>query len=540
MLKRIICTLLAALCVTASLASCTGDSSHSGDSQSNESSAPDTESEDDMFKNVVIPDYADIGLTEKISASFEKESIFAGFKDKYEYFLSDKVQYKTSVPIARYSASLYVNVEKTAELFGFDFSYESDIAVLSYGNAVLKFSANKNNVNINGTEYDFPTVIKINDTIVIATDYLARWLGYEVFSDDNFVYITDDAVKNNSEQKSELHDRYRMYEEIIYNYDDVECEKADVGKYEKTPYEERLVGIAYTTWHGSPANTWSEDGVWSLPLYGKYSSTSKKAIYRHGIQLRDAGVDFIFVDWSNNTGYDPATMSATRADFRMIERATDKLFEVWSTIENAPKICIFVGPGHNGPASVASGKHQKKVDQVYNDYVTKYPDLYFNYEGKPLLMCYGATPNQYGSNPTWDDSRFTVRWLTGYIRQQSGLMQRNTYKSDRFWSWEERGTQTYTVIDNRVECVTVSASSRPEGDSNNGELRDNGATLKRKFQRANDLGAGLVLVVSWNEWVIGEQISEENSKDIEPSAAFGTFYYDLLCEQIKKYKGQVG
>lgn len=540
MFKRILCGLLATLCLTATLASCKGDSSQSGDNtQSGENSEAVTDSDDNLFKDAVIPEYSDVGLPEKISSAFEKESIFAGFKDRYTYFLADKVQYKVSVPIYRYSGSVFVDIEKIAELFGFDYTYENEVASLTYKNATLKFSANKNSVDINGTEYSFPTVIKTDNTLIASADYLARWLGYEVFSDDDFIYITDDKAKYESDPKAELQDRYRMYEEIIYNYDDVECEKTDVGKYDKTPYEDRLVGIAYTTWNGSSANSWSEDGTWSTPLYGTYKSTSKEVIYRHGIQLRDAGVDFIFVDWSNNTGYDPATMSAARSDFRMIEKATDKLFSVWSTIENAPKICIFAGPGHNGPSSVANGQHQKKVDQIYNDYVTKYPDLYFNYEGKPLLMCYGATPNLYGSDPSWDDSRFTVRWLTGYIRQQSGLIQRNTLRSNKFWSWEERGTQTYTVINNRVECVTVSASTRPEGESGTAELRDNGATLKRKFQRANDLGAGLVLVVSWNEWVIGEQISEENSKDIEPSVAFGTFYYDLLCEQIKKYKGQL-
>ena len=63
-------------------------------------------------------------------------------------------------------------------------------------------------------------------------------------------------------------------------------------------------------------------------------------------------------------------------------------------------------------------------------------------------------------------------------------------------------------------------------------------TLKKQFQRANDLGAGIVLLISWNEWNNGEQPSPEISKDLEPSQIHGTFYYDLLCEQIKKFKGQ--
>ena len=69
--------------------------------------------------------------------------------------------------------------------------------------------------------------------------------------------------------------------------------------------------------------------------------------------------------------------------------------------------------------------------------------------------------------------------------------------------------------------------------------RENGATLKKQFQRACDLGAGIVLIVSWNEWTTGEQPSPEISKDMKPSQINGTFYYDLMREQIKKFKGQI-
>lgn len=64
-----------------------------------------------------------------------------------------------------------------------------------------------------------------------------------------------------------------------------------------------------------------------------------------------------------------------------------------------------------------------------------------------------------------------------------------------------------------------------------------GATLKKQFQRANDLGAGVVLLSTWNEWILSEQISVEGSKDLEPSEQLGTFYYDLMTWQIAKYKG---
>ena len=63
-------------------------------------------------------------------------------------------------------------------------------------------------------------------------------------------------------------------------------------------------------------------------------------------------------------------------------------------------------------------------------------------------------------------------------------------------------------------------------------------TFREQFERAIELGAGTVILISWNEWTTSEQLSPEISKDLEPSETLGTFYYDLLCEQIKKFKGQ--
>ena len=100
-----------------------------------------------------------------------------------------------------------------------------------------------------------------------------------------------------------------------------------VGLYDKTPAADRKVGIAYTTWHRPEFPRWGK-GTWDLPLDGPYCSDDRAVIYKHGIQLRDAGIDFVFVDWTNNTCYDPEKQRETNPAFRMIEESTDVLFEV--------------------------------------------------------------------------------------------------------------------------------------------------------------------------------------------------------------------
>lgn len=490
-------------------------------------------------------------LTDKNGAYKLDENLFAikdggrcAFKDKTSYHMNEKVRVEKNI--------LFADASALARMFDFEYilSDDKNSAEMKKGDLTVKITAKADAINVNGTDYPFITTIKIKDTLLLPVCDFAEALGYTFLydSDTNISYIASESTLITKESKHLMEENYKKYDEIIYNYEDVKCDMTGVGKFKKTPHSERLVGIAYTTWHRSDFPVWGS-GTWDLPLLGGkrgYKSMDRDVIYQHGVWLAEAGVDFVFVDWSNNTDYDPETMRNKRIDFRTIEEGTDLLFEIWATIPNAPKICIFVGPGHNGPGSVDNGNHQKKVDQVYNSYINNEANrkMYFFYDNKPLLICYGATPTMYGAEPSWNDDRFTVRWMTGYVGQQGNLFNAETLQSERYWSWEERGAQTYTVYKGTVEAVTCSASTRAQAEEGSpgyitAAARDDGATLKRQFQRANELGARIVLLVSWNEWTTGEQLSLEISKDLEPSQSFGTFYYDLMREQIRKFKGQI-
>ena len=69
-------------------------------------------------------------------------------------------------------------------------------------------------------------------------------------------------------------------------------------------------------------------------------------IRQHAEWLRDASVDFILVDWSNDIDYEPtAGAGLGRTDLAAIEVATVPLFEVFASVPNAPRIAILSGPG---------------------------------------------------------------------------------------------------------------------------------------------------------------------------------------------------
>ena len=76
-------------------------------------------------------------------------------------------------------------------------------------------------------------------------------------------------------------------EKIINDTSDVECDNTGVGLYPKTPFEQRLVAVAYSAWLRSDLN-W-EKSAWSEPLYGKYRSDDEAIIRRHGEMLAAAG-----------------------------------------------------------------------------------------------------------------------------------------------------------------------------------------------------------------------------------------------------------
>jgi hypothetical protein len=159
------------------------------------------------------------------------------------------------------------------------------------------------------------------------------------------------------------------------------------------------------------------------------------------------------------------------------------------------------------------------------------------YLGKPLLVIYVNTPSPYQQGvPKWDDPRFTVRWMTGYVTQQPALRTEDGISKFGYWSWEDRGAQTFTVHDGHPESMVVVASYRKDGTKIPAGERNNGKTFLQQWARARKIGPRIVTVVSWNEWSRGEQPSPQVSKDIEPSKEFGRQYLDLLKQQIHLFK----
>jgi hypothetical protein len=332
----------------------------------------------------------------------------------------------------------------------------------------------------------------------------------------------------------------------------------------------RFVGIFYFLWHdsaapsGNPAGgpydimkitaadpealskpsspLWGPIGAyhfWGEPLYGYYRSDDPWVLRRHAQLLADAGVDTLIFDTTNAVTY--------RDTYR-------RLLEVFAQVRaeggRTPQVAFMV--------NTEAGKTAR---QLYEDlYQPKhYPDLWFRWQGKPLLIC----------DPKAADAElrefFTLR------RAHWPFEMKNTPYA---WHWEATYPQPYGYTDDpsQPEQVNVSvaqnlrASDGQVTNMSNGDARgrgfhagrqdasaeavDRGLNVAEQWRRALELGPPFVMVTGWNEWIAGrwgkadgplvfvDQFDRQYSRDIEPMRdGHGDSYYYQMVEGIRRHKG---
>ena len=334
------------------------------------------------------------------------------------------------------------------------------------------------------------------------------------------------------------------------------------------PREDRFVGIFYFLWlgqHGTggpyniteilrrhpdametPASPpWGELGEyhhWHKPLFGYYLSDDRWVIRRHAQMLADAGVDTLIFDVTNNFPYTENYLT---------------LLEVFDEVRrdggDTPQVTFltpFAAPG-------------KLVERLYEDLYGpgRYEDLWFHWEGKPLLM---ADPE--GVDPGLRDF-FTFRKPEpSYFEGPTG---------PDMWSWLEVYPQH--VFRNRAgeaEQMAVGVGQNAVGDrlaafseagargrsysyyeGHPGDMRHTafGINFAEQFDRALEHDPRFIFITGWNEWVsmrhdefnnvekpvmFVDVFDEEYTRDIEPVDSFTRdFYYSQLVDFIRRYKG---
>lgn len=333
---------------------------------------------------------------------------------------------------------------------------------------------------------------------------------------------------------------------------------------------------------------------WSEPYFGYYSSNDEWVFRKHAYMLDAAGVDFIFLDLSNNVFY---------------EEQVKLLFDTWLDIRqnggSTPQIAFMFG---DMPFTFVNGVY------TFREFLTDptYAELWFKWEGKTLILGNndGTLATKKGQYRTWTVSGSTPQsqeqykalleqnpqvgafvsskeintFLEDFTVRKCWAWQNSDSKSGRgYWDWLQDTPQTPgRDFDGNIEQMPVLMGTHAHsnrgrslvgGDTTYDRAGDFGFSLgtakygyqfAESFEYALEQNVKVIMITGWNEWYAGvqqtsnqeqicggtltpgyymvDQMSPEYSRDGEPmrlrdGVGFGDNYYYQMVSYIRKFKG---
>ena len=345
------------------------------------------------------------------------------------------------------------------------------------------------------------------------------------------------------------------------------------------PRAETKFGIVYNGWHclvtgeGKPAphniaealsgrRPWGpipEFHYWAEPADGYYCLGERPDLLRrHAEELREAGIDFIVFDATNNPFADARTPDSQRGVMEPFQR----LVEVWSQVPGAPKVVPWA------PLTSDGTMFEWMLDRLKAQ-----PGLFFSLNGKPLALVTEAAQTFHTDS---DKEKALSRSYT--IRRMWGLS--NESKNWSFLSPCQRGflatqaripcRQKHAVRDGTPEQISIAVAYQETYASYKATAvpKFQGRTFIRQFETLASLPKVQVALISgWNEWMAQRfclssptQVTWENctvdndhwpdgtkvfvddydveySRDIEPSKEWPyDFYLRLMSHCIRKFR----
>ena len=341
--------------------------------------------------------------------------------------------------------------------------------------------------------------------------------------------------------------------------------------------KDKFVGLFYWTWHANFAEStevydntkileqypeaaddpdheawgpYNASHFWGEPLYGYYSGVDKWVLRNHAELLADAGVDVIIFDNTNGT-----------YTWRTAYTALMEVFaEARADGVDTPQIAFLL------PFS-ASADSVTQLESLYLDIYrdSNYQDLWFYWEGKPLIMAYPDALDM--KNPIHAEIADFFTFRPG----QPLYYESNTHEDQ--WGWlSNYPQQVYYNEDGTPEQMTVGIAQNYSTEAGltamNGEnvygrtytsegydTREDavlwGANFAEQCEYALEVDPEFVFITGWNEWIAGrqeewqgvknafpDQYNTEYSRDIEPSAGIlGDNYYYQMVSFIRRFKG---
>lgn len=354
---------------------------------------------------------------------------------------------------------------------------------------------------------------------------------------------------------------------------------AEVGD----PKPNRWVGLFYWQWH-SHLRAWSSYNItewlkthpgfkdwvinppggpehpewyWAEPLFGYYKSTDPWVIRKHLTMFADAGVDYLFLDYTNAAIYDPELT----AFLKVAEELKAQGVAV-------PRLAFFL-----------NFQPEWKIEALYKTWYQpgKYDDMWFKWEGKPLLLAPQPTDATKLKDPA------LLPAMQNYFTWRPTWAFHDAAKEPTKWRFLDRHPQRPAkTADGRVEQMIVSKSlGGPIWDNMqvgavssvpgfvptyNDQWRSaeapQGLFFEEQWRVAREVGAPMLLVTGWNEWTaavwetpgvvflgrktgpgqghIVDEFNMDFNRDLEPmQGGYNDNYYWQFVANMRRYKGML-
>lgn len=307
---------------------------------------------------------------------------------------------------------------------------------------------------------------------------------------------------------------------------------------------------------------------WDEPLFGFYSNLDEYVVRKHAELLADADIDVVFFDTTNGTDVFPEGVAT--------------LLRVWTEAKeqgvDVPKISFILN------FSIQENIRTQLYYLYDNLYSTGlYSDLYFIWDGKPMLMadCRALDLSIEKDKEIFDFFTFRDNEPTyfaddtDYIEDTWGWC--SDYEQTLFGKKLFGGTEQICVSvaqnanENGLAAMntpvgTVQGRAYAQGDysysytyggknyvidMNTENAHYYGLNFQQQWDYAIEKDPDVVFVTGFNEWIAGrwkewmgtenafpDQFNPENSRDIEPSAGeLKDYYYYQLVENVRRFKG---
>ena len=361
--------------------------------------------------------------------------------------------------------------------------------------------------------------------------------------------------------------------------------------------EGKYVGIFYHTWHAGHAwnkpvnvtklleqypdavkdykhSAWGDATIcfWNEPIYGYYNNGVDRYVLRKQAELlADAGVDVVFFDNTNGT--------------ENYMQAIFTLCEVWSEARadgvKTPQIsCMLNMYGYEDTA--------KQLIELYDQIYAKglYQDLWFYWEGKPLMLGYPNYLRKMDRDDVFDF--FSYRPIDpGYTENRDLILDSDVSDPVRFspeagferythWKWISIYPQQKMVnkqtkkVEQMCVCVAQNWSAKVGltpmnagdyvfgrgytnefGVNTSDEAVMAGLNIAEQWEYALKVDPDFIYITGWNEWVAGryesmwgepnaipDNATDGYSRDIEPSTGMlKDHFYNQMVSYIRKFKG---